>query len=130
MTEPLKQVPRVRAVSPTRTQETVRVIYGVHSLEVNIAGRSVGEVRAALKQALNIGPQAVAVVDGREILESHILQGGEILEFVRLAGEKGSGGLWSGLGDSSHSPYGTRPPWAGCGPGLEQAPVYGGEERR
>ncbi|MEE9181207.1 MAG: hypothetical protein V3U33_01375, partial [candidate division NC10 bacterium] len=70
MTEPLKQVPRVRTVSPTRTQETVRVIYGVHSLEVNVAGRSVEEVRAALKQALNIGPQAVAVVDGREILDA------------------------------------------------------------
>jgi hypothetical protein len=49
---------------------------------------------------LNIPPQAVAVVDGRERLESHILQVGEILEFVRLAGEKGrlEGGLltWGG----------------------------------
>ncbi|MFQ5882923.1 MAG: hypothetical protein ACE5I9_10705 [Candidatus Methylomirabilales bacterium] len=89
MTEPLKQAPRVRPVSPPRTEETVRVVYGVHSLEVGIAGRSVGEVRAALKQALNIGPQALAVVDGREVLESHILQAGELLEFVRLAGEKG-----------------------------------------
>lgn len=90
MTEPLKQAQRVRSVSPTRTEETVRVIYGVHSLEASIAGRSVGEVRTALKQALNIGPQAVAVVDGREILESYMLQAGEVLEFVRLAGEKGS----------------------------------------
>lgn len=89
MTEPLKQATRVRPGAPTETQETVRVIYGVHSLDVNIAGRSVGEVRAALRQALNIPPQAVAVVDGRERLESHILQVGEILEFVRLAGEKG-----------------------------------------
>lgn len=90
MTEPLKQAPQVRSVSPTRTQEMVRVIYGVHSLEANIAGRSVGEIRTVLKQALNIGPQAVAVVDGREILESYILQAGQILEFVRLAGEKGA----------------------------------------
>jgi hypothetical protein len=89
MTEPLKQATRVRPGSPTETQETVRVIYGVHSLDVNIAGRSVGEIRAALRQALNISPQAVAVVDGRERLESYILQVGEILEFVRLAGEKG-----------------------------------------
>ena len=100
MTEPLKQATRVRPGSPAETQETVRVIYGVHSLDVNIAGRSVGEVRAALRQALNIPPQAVAVVDGRESLESYILQVGEILEFVRLAGEKGrlEGGLltWGG----------------------------------
>ena len=89
MTEPLKQAQRVRPASPTQTQETVRVIYGVHSLDVNIAGRTVGEVRATLRQALNIGPQAIAVVDGREVLESVILQVGEVLEFVRLAGEKG-----------------------------------------
>lgn len=93
MTDPLKQAPRVRPVFTSRTEETVRVIYGVHSLDVNIAGRSVGDVRAALRQALNIGPRAVAVVDGREVLESYILQTGEILEFVRLAGEKGSGNL-------------------------------------
>lgn len=89
MTEPLKQAQRVRPVSPTQTQETVRVIYGVHSLDANIAGRTVGEVRATLRQALNIGPQAIAVVDGREVLETFILQVGEVLEFVRLAGEKG-----------------------------------------
>lgn len=94
MTEPLKQAPRIRPESPTRTQETVKIIYGVHSLEVDIAGRSVAEVRDSLKQALNIGPRAIAIVDGREVMESHILQSGEILEFVRLAGEKGSGGLW------------------------------------
>lgn len=90
MTEPLKQAPRIRPESPTRADETVRIIYGVHSLEVNIAGRSVGEVRAQLSQALNIGPRAVAIVDGREISETHVLQNGEVLEFVRLAGEKGS----------------------------------------
>jgi hypothetical protein len=89
MTEPLKQAQRVRPASPTGTQETVRVIYGVHSLDANVAGRTVGEIRAALRQALNIGPQAVAVVDGQEAKESSVLQTGEILEFVRLAGEKG-----------------------------------------
>jgi hypothetical protein len=31
----------------------------------------------------------VAVVDGREVEESVILLGGQQLEFVRLAGEKG-----------------------------------------
>lgn len=91
MTEPLKQAQRARPESPAHTQETVRIIYGVHSLEVNIAGRSVEEIRAQLSQALNIGPRAIAVIDGREVMESTILQGGEVLEFVRLAGEKGAG---------------------------------------
>ncbi len=93
MTEPLKQAPRVRPESPAYSQETVRIIYGVHSLEVNIGGRSVGEVRTQLRQALNIGPRAIAVVDGREVMESYILQSGEVLEFVRLAGEKGTGSV-------------------------------------
>lgn len=92
MTEPLQQAPRVRPESPARTEETVRIIYGVHSLEVGIAGRSVADVRAQLTQALNIGPRAIAVVDGREVAETHVLQSGEVLEFVRLAGEKGLGG--------------------------------------
>lgn len=101
MTEPLKHASRVRPASPVGTQDAVRVIYGVHSLEVNIAGRTVGDVRATLRQALNIGPQAVAIVDGREVLESHILQASEILEFVRLAGEKGVHGLRARLGEFS-----------------------------
>ena len=88
----LKQAQQVRPAVTTRTgeEEKVRVIYGVHSLDVTIAGRNVGEVRHALKQALNISPLAIAVVDGREVLESYILQAGQLLEFVRLSGEKGS----------------------------------------
>jgi hypothetical protein len=89
MSEPLREATRVRPAGSTEVRDTVRVIYGVHSLDVNIAGRSVTEVRVALRQALNIAPQAVAIVDGRQILESYILQAGEVLEFVRLAGEKG-----------------------------------------
>ncbi len=68
----------------------VRVIYGVHTLEAQVAGRSVGDVRAALSQALNISPEAIAVVGGVEAGGDHILKAGEQLEFVRLAGEKGS----------------------------------------
>ncbi len=84
----LKQVGQVHA----RTVEKgkVRVLYGVHALEAPLIGRSVGEVRAALQQALNISPRAVAVVNGREVGADHLLQEGEQLEFVRLAGEKGA----------------------------------------
>jgi len=53
-----------------------------------VGGRTVGDVRQALRQALNISPQAVAVVDGREAEEGYILLAGQQLEFVRLAGEK------------------------------------------
>ena len=67
----------------------VRVIYGVHTLEAPVAGRTVADVRGALSQALNLSPEAIAVVDGVEAGEDHVLRAGEQLEFVRLAGEKG-----------------------------------------
>ncbi|MFN3477060.1 MAG: hypothetical protein ACK4Z6_05845 [Candidatus Methylomirabilales bacterium] len=83
----LKQV--VRTAKSTGRGK-VRVIYGVHALEAPLAGRTVDDVRSSLEQALNISPRAVAVVDGIEVDANYILQEGEQLEFVRLAGEKGS----------------------------------------
>jgi hypothetical protein len=80
----------------TRTQKAtpapagqVKISYGVHHLEVAVAGKSVGEVRQALKEPLNIDPRALALVNGRDVAASYRLKSGEQLEFVRLAGEKG-----------------------------------------
>ncbi len=67
----------------------VKVSYGVHSLEAAIAGKSVGEVRQALKEPLNIDPRALALINGRDVAASYVLKEGDQLEFVRLAGEKG-----------------------------------------
>lgn len=78
-----------KATTQSKTGAQVRVLYGVHSLEAHLAGRTVADVRQALRQALNISPQAVAVVDGREVEDTFALQAGQQLEFVRLAGEKG-----------------------------------------
>ena len=85
----LKGLTRAKAAGKLQTQDKVRVLHGVHTLEANLAGRTVADVRQALRQALNISPQAVAIVDGREVEEGFILLAGQQLEFVRLAGEKG-----------------------------------------
>ena len=85
----VKGTTRTKVAGQPKTQDQVRVLYGVHSLEADLAGRTVADVRQALRQALNISPQAVAVVDGREAEEGVILLAGQQLEFVRLAGEKG-----------------------------------------
>ena len=85
----VKGTTRTKVAGQLKTQDQVRVLYGVHSLEADLAGRTVTDVRQALRQALNISPQAVAVVDGREVEEGVILLAGQQLEFVRLAGEKG-----------------------------------------
>jgi hypothetical protein len=86
--------PQIRDL--TRRQQPVRastgqvkISYGVHVLTAAIAGKSVGEVRQALKEPLNIDPRALALVNGRDAGASRILREGDQLEFVRLAGEKG-----------------------------------------
>lgn len=89
--EKLRQVTPSRAVTTPREEEAgkVQVIYGVHSLEAGLAGRTVGSVREALAQPMNISPRAVALVNGQEVDATHVLTPGELLEFVRYAGEKG-----------------------------------------
>jgi hypothetical protein len=67
----------------------VKISYGIHNLEAAIAGKSVSEVRQALKEPLNIDPRALALVNGQDVAASYILREGDQLEFVRLAGEKG-----------------------------------------
>jgi hypothetical protein len=85
----VKGVSRTKAAGQAKARDQVRVLYGVHALEASLAGRMVSDVRQALRQPLNISPQAVAVVDGHEVGESFVLLAGQQLEFVRLAGEKG-----------------------------------------
>ena len=91
--ERLKEIKAPGArISPTPQAEVggeVRVLYGIHALSVGVAGKTVSEVREALRQALNISPRAIALVDGQEVDESHILLPGQHLEFVRRAGQKG-----------------------------------------
>lgn len=79
-------------LSPARHGEgvgIVRVVHGIHALSVGVAGKTVSEAREALRQALNISPRAVALVDGQEVDESLVLLPGQHLELVRMSGEKG-----------------------------------------
>ncbi|MHB8069582.1 MAG: hypothetical protein ACYDIC_16950 [Desulfobaccales bacterium] len=90
MTAQLKDLTRLK--QPSRAPDSqVKVSYGVHHLDAAIAGKSVGEVRQALKEPLNIDPRALALVNGRDVAAAYVLKEGDQLEFVRLAGEKGFG---------------------------------------
>jgi len=66
-----------------------RVISGVNTLDANLAGRSVADVRGMLSQPLNIDQAAKPVVDGQNVSEDCILEDGDELEFVKASGEKG-----------------------------------------
>jgi hypothetical protein len=87
MSPQLKDLTRLKQTKPKTG--LVKISYGVHHLEVAIAGKSVGEVRQTLREPLNIDPRALALVNGREAAASHHLKEDDQLEFVRLAGEKG-----------------------------------------
>lgn len=65
------------------------MVHGIHALSVGVAGKTVREAREVLRQALNISPRAIAIVDGQEVDEGQVLLPGQHLEFVRMAGEKG-----------------------------------------
>ncbi len=88
MSARLKDLTRLNQPVRARTGQ-VKISYGVHSLEAAIAGKSVAEVRQALKEPLNLDPRALALVNGRDAAASYVLKEGDQLEFVRLAGEKG-----------------------------------------
>ena len=88
MSAQLKDLTRLKQTGKAKSG-LVKVSYGVHSLDAAIAGKSVGEVRQALKEPLNIDPRALALINGRDAAASYVLKEGDQLEFVRLAGEKG-----------------------------------------
>jgi hypothetical protein len=90
MSAQLKDLTRQNRLTQSSSGQ-VKISYGIHNLEAAIAGKSVSEVRQTLKEPLNIDPRALALVHGRDVAASYILQDGDQLEFVRLAGEKGRG---------------------------------------
>ena len=71
------------------SQGRVEVIHGVYSHTMPLAGMSVDQVRVELADRMHIDPEAVAVVNGEPVNEDFILGEGQVLTFVKPAGEKG-----------------------------------------
>ena len=75
------------------SQGQVEVIHGVYSHTMPLAGMSVDQVRTELSDRLHLDPEAVAVVNGEAVNEDFMLTEGQVLTFVKPAGEKGSVGF-------------------------------------
>ena len=73
----------------TAPEARVEVIHGVHAHSFPLVGMTVGQARAELEDRLNIDPAAMAVVDGVESPPDVVLREGQVLTFVKPAGEKG-----------------------------------------
>jgi hypothetical protein len=69
----------------------VTVCHGPYSERLPVGNLSVGEVRRRFGDRLDIDPGSQAVIDGVEVDDSTMLRGGQLLAFIRKAGEKGRG---------------------------------------
>lgn len=67
----------------------VEVKYGVHRMVADAIGKTVADVKAGLKDVMNIPANAVAVIAGQKVTDDHKITAGEKVEFVKEAGVKG-----------------------------------------
>lgn len=68
----------------------VRVIWGLLDERMDVQGMTVAEAFQLLQRHLNIAPGVAANVNGIEADSAQRLDVGDVLEFVREAGEKGA----------------------------------------
>lgn len=87
--------PRVTEARSEEVGDTVRCVHGANEQNLPDLGRTVAWVRANLKDALNLAPDSMAVLDGRPVGEEHVLEVGRTLEFLRPLGRKGVGRVWT-----------------------------------
>ncbi len=73
------------------TTTTIKVVCGASEGRFDIGGQTISAVRSFLTDALNIGSDADALVNGAapEGGESYVLKAGDTLEFVKQSGRKG-----------------------------------------
>jgi hypothetical protein len=63
---------------------------GVDDEWLPLAGRTVGELRRRLTSRYNLGPGAIATVQGQLVGDDVVVRAGEHLAFIRDSGEKGA----------------------------------------
>jgi len=76
-----------RAASVT---QKVRVVHGANEQYFdNLEGKTVGSIKKSLREVFNIPGDASALIEGKEVQDDFVLEGGMNLEFVKEAGVKG-----------------------------------------
>jgi fructosamine-3-kinase len=68
---------------------SVEVTSGVNEMSLDLAGKTVSEVRNQLSSVLGIDSSYTAKVNGSETNDSYTLEDGDELEFVKASGSKG-----------------------------------------
>lgn len=65
------------------------VTHGPYAEELPVAGITVAQIRTRFRDRLDLDPEATAVIDGNDAGEDATLRSGQLLMFMRRAGEKG-----------------------------------------
>ena len=69
---------------------SITIKHGVNSLTLDLAGQTVGEIRERVQDVLNLGDREEARVNGVPTGDATVVNEGQTLEFVKVAGEKGA----------------------------------------
>jgi hypothetical protein len=67
----------------------VKVSSGANTQDMELAGKTIAEVKQELKDVLNISDDANAVISGDNVETTYVLQNGDVLEFIKKSGDKG-----------------------------------------
>lgn len=68
----------------------VTVSSGPYAEQLPVASLSVGAIRTRFRDRFDIDPRSQAVLDGNEVGDDVVVRPGQLLMFVRRAGEKGT----------------------------------------
>lgn len=68
----------------------VRFLWGSVEEQMDLEGLTVEAIYRMLREPYRIAPAVRAVVNGREVTADHTLRCGDVVEFIRPAGEKGA----------------------------------------
>lgn len=69
--------------------ETVTVSHGPYAEQLPVAGESVGRIRTMYADRFDLDPLSQAIIDGHEVDDNTIIEAGQLLVFIKRAGEKG-----------------------------------------
>ena len=82
------EVPEESAAEALDTN--VQVIYGASVQMLPLAGQALSAARPLLEMILRANPRSPIVVNGRQVPANYVITGGDIVEIVHHAGEKGA----------------------------------------
>jgi hypothetical protein len=69
----------------------VTVMSGPYAEQLPVGNMTVGEIRRRFRDRFDIAPNSQATLDGHEVGDDTVVRAGQVLSFIRHAGEKGTG---------------------------------------